>query len=55
MDGVESLQQKLQLLDLNQMDALDARLTLLLQKLNQLHEKKKQLEGNDAAKVSAPC
>lgn len=46
-EALEELQQRVQLLDGNQLEGLDARLTALLQKFTQVQEKKKEKEAGE--------
>ncbi len=48
---MESLQQKLQMVEPNHVEAVDGRLSVILQKLNQINEKKQQLDTEDIGKV----
>lgn len=43
---------KVKMLDLNHLDLVEARLTVLQQKMTQINEKKQAIDGDSVAKVS---
>lgn len=52
VEAVQTMSDKVKMLDLNHLDLVEARLTVLQQKMTQINEKKQAIDGDSVAKVN---